>query len=114
MRIRRAITALSSTIDRFCLVAGRGPHTVVSGGGARSNDVPASMPEGSWQLGLFKRHFLDKVSQGHISDVKLRCAKGFVRFAFDPELQYNVARKYGSCSMEFEGDQGSQFVLTQF
>lgn len=83
-----------------------------------SNDVPyditGSMPEGSWHVLLLKKHFRVKVPDGHISDVKLRCAKGFVRFAFDPDLQYKVASKYGGCSMELEGDRGTQFTLTQF
>jgi TonB family protein len=77
-------------------------------------DVAGSMPDGTWQLALFKKHFRAKVTQGRISDVKLRCAKGFVRFAFDPDLQFNVESKYGSCRMELEGERGTQFVLTQF
>lgn len=77
-------------------------------------EVPGSMPDGSWNLSLFKKHFRAKVTDGHISDVKLRCEKGFVRFAFDSALQYTVAAKYGECSLELEGDRETRFTLTQF
>jgi hypothetical protein len=77
-------------------------------------DVSGSMPEGSWNLLLLKKHFRARVVDGHISAVKLRCAKGFVRFAFDPDLEYKVETKYGDCSLGLEGDRGTQFTLTQF
>ena len=77
-------------------------------------DVPGSMPDGTWQLELFEPNFRISVSQGHLSQVKLRCAKGFVRFAFDPTLEYKVATKYGNCAMELDGDPGTAFILTQF
>lgn len=75
--------------------------------------IPGSMPDGTWHLRLFEQNFRISVSQGHISQVKLRCSKGFVRFTFDPNIEYNVADKYGSCNMELEGDPGTSFTLTQ-
>jgi TonB family protein len=77
-------------------------------------DVTGSLADGTWHQTLLKKNFRAQVVSGHISDVKLRCTKGFVRFAFDPAIQYHVEAKYGSCTMEIEGDRGTQFVLTQF
>ncbi|HEY4341949.1 MAG TPA: energy transducer TonB [Steroidobacteraceae bacterium] len=77
-------------------------------------DVTGSLADGTWHQTLLKKNFRAQVTNGHISDVKLRCARGFVRFAFDPAIQYHVETRYGSCTMEIEGDRGTQFVLTQF
>ena len=76
--------------------------------------VAGSMPDGTWGLELYKRNFRFKVSEGHISYVKLRCSKGFVRFAFDPDIDYKVNSKYGDCRLELDGGPGTQFTLTQF
>jgi len=76
--------------------------------------VSGTMPDGTWKIGLFESNFRISVSQGHISQVKLRCLKGFVRFAFDPGISYNVASRYGHCGMELDGDPGTTFSLTQF
>jgi hypothetical protein len=70
-------------------------------------------PEGSWHLRLFKRHFQAVVSDGYISQVKLRCDTHYVYFDFDPSLQYNVNPKYGSCSIELLGTPGAHFQLVQ-
>jgi TonB family protein len=72
------------------------------------------MPEGRWFLHLFKRHFQAVVSEGSISQVKLRCDKRYVYFAFDPKLQYEVASTYGNCSVDLEGAPGTKFKLVQF
>jgi len=77
-------------------------------------EVPGLMPEGRWFLHLFKRHFQAVVSEGFISQVKLRCDKRYVYFAFDPKLQYEVASAYGNCSVELEGAPGTKFKLVQF
>jgi TonB family protein len=72
------------------------------------------MPEGRWFLHLFKRHFQAVVSEGSLSQVKLRCDKRFVYFTFDPKLQYEVESSYGNCGVELEGAPGTQFKLVQF
>jgi TonB family protein len=77
-------------------------------------DVSGAMPDGTWELELYKRNFQIKVNAGHIAYVKLRCSKGFVRFAFDPAIEYKVNSKYGDCALELEGEVGTQFTLTQF
>jgi hypothetical protein len=71
-------------------------------------------PEGRWHFRLFKRHFQALVSTGYISQVKLRCTKGYVFFVFDPKLEYQVASKYGDCSIELDGSPGTEFKLIQF
>ncbi len=72
------------------------------------------MPEGTWHVHLFKRHFQAEVAEGYISQVKLRCQKHYVFFAFDPKLQYQVDSKDGDCSMELLGAPGTRFKLMQF
>jgi TonB family protein len=76
--------------------------------------VSGSMPSGSWNLQLFKRHFRIQVDDGYISQVKLRCDRHYLYFAFDPQLQYSVNGNYGSCWMELLGAPGSKFTLFQF
>ena len=80
----------------------------------RRYELQGEMPAGSWGINLFKRHFHAVVSEGYISQVKLRCQKRFVSFAFDPELEYQVASKDGNCYMEFIGAPGTKFSLAQF
>jgi hypothetical protein len=77
-------------------------------------EVTGRMPDGEWFLHLFKRHFQAVVSEGFISQVKLRCDKRYVYFAFDPKLRYEVASAYGNCSVELEGAPGTKFKLVQF
>jgi TonB family protein len=68
---------------------------------------------GNWSVQLFKKQFRASPSGGVISLVKLRCARGFVSFPFDPELQYTVPDKYGQCRLSLEGTPGTQITLTQ-
>jgi hypothetical protein len=77
-------------------------------------DMSGTIPEtGDWSVHLFKRGFRAAVSEGHISDVKLKCSRGFVTFKFDPELQYTVEDKYGDCTLDLVGTPGTQLQLTQ-
>lgn len=69
--------------------------------------------QGSWHLHLFKRHFQAVVSDGYISQVKLRCDRHYVYFNFDPTLQYKVDSKYGECAIELLGAPGTHFQLVQ-
>jgi TonB family protein len=77
-------------------------------------DLQGEMPAGSWGLYLFRRHFRATVSQGYISQVKLRCQKKYVSFEFNSDLEYQVASKDGSCYMQLVGAPGAKFNLTQF
>jgi hypothetical protein len=80
----------------------------------RSYDVQGVLPDGRWYIGLFKRHFAAVVSEGYVSQAKLRCEKSHVSLPFDPKLQYEVPGRYGSCSIELEGAPGTRFKLIQF
>jgi hypothetical protein len=53
------------------------------------------------------------VSEGHVSEIKLRCDKRFVFYKFDPELKYEVASQYGKCGIELVGEPGTTFNLVQ-
>jgi hypothetical protein len=77
---------------------------------AMSGTIPES---GAWSVQLFKRSFHAAAASGVISDVKLRCQKGFVSFAFNPDLLYTVAEKYGQCRLSLEGTPGTELTLTQ-
>lgn len=79
-----------------------------------SYSVSGQMADGTWYLHLFKRHFRVAVGEGYVSQVKLRCDKRYVYFAFDPKLQYEVADKFGKCSIQLEGAPGTRFELIQF
>jgi TonB family protein len=68
---------------------------------------------GSWSYTLHKKKFRFEVASGRISEVKLRCEKKYVFFRFDPELQYAINEKFGSCGMELIGDPATQFTLIQ-
>jgi len=68
---------------------------------------------GNWSLHLFKRHFQAVIESGSLSDVKLRCAKGFLHFTFDPKLEYTVPVKLGECGIELLGTPGTRFKLEQ-
>jgi len=74
----------------------------------------AAEPPSCWSLKLFKRRFRIEVAEGYISQVKLRCDKGYLYFAFDPKLRYTVDDKYGVCMMELLGAPGAKFTLFQF
>jgi len=77
-------------------------------------DVAGLVSEtGGWSLHLFKRHFQAVIETGSISDVKLKCAKGFVRFTFDPKLEYTVPERFGECTIELLGTPGTRFKLEQ-
>ncbi|MEJ0006781.1 MAG: hypothetical protein WDM77_10570 [Steroidobacteraceae bacterium] len=62
-----------------------------------SYEVTDEMTDGTWVFYPLKRHFRAAVSRaGYISDVKLRCDKSYVFFAFDPTLNYEIHPKDGS------------------
>jgi TonB family protein len=77
-------------------------------------EVSGDMPEGDWHLHLFKRHFEARVIDGQLTQVKLRCERGHVFFAFEPKLQYRIPDLYGECNLELDGAPGSRFKLVQF
>jgi TonB family protein len=76
--------------------------------------VAGQISEKNWYLRLFKRHFQAEVSEGYISEVRLRCDTRHWFFPFDSTLQYAVTSKDGDCSIELLGAPGTQFKLIQF
>lgn len=80
----------------------------------RAYSVPGAIGENhSWFYSLFKNRFRFLVSNGQISDIKLRCDKKFVFFKYSSELQYEVSDKFGPCHMEVIGEPGAKFELIQ-
>jgi TonB family protein len=79
----------------------------------RPYSVPGKLIDGTWYFHLFKRHFRVVVSEGHVSEIKLRCDKRYVFFGFDQQLQYEIASQYGKCTIELVGEPGTTFSLIQ-
>ncbi len=77
-------------------------------------EVSGQITDRNWYLHLFKRHFHAAVSEGYISEVRLRCATRHWFFAFDAALSYEINSKDGQCSIELLGAPGTQFKLMQF
>jgi TonB family protein len=76
--------------------------------------VSGEIRNGSWFLQLFKPQFRIEVSDGHISDVKLRCQMRYLSFTFDPQLQYRVSGNSGDCETQLEGKEGTRFEFVEF
>jgi hypothetical protein len=67
----------------------------------------------SWNGVLLKHRFQLLVASGRVSEIKLRCEKNYVFFAYDPDLVYKVEARSGRCSIELVGDPGTKFRLIQ-
>jgi TonB family protein len=81
----------------------------------RAYEVVGSISEQNWFLHLFKRHFRVIVSDGFISEARLRCDKRYFFFPFDSNLEYQVsAKRDGECSIELLGTPGTHFRFIQF
>ena len=78
-----------------------------------SYDVAGQLPHGTWQMGLLKQRFRISVDKGQISDIKLRCKAGFLRFAYRADFEYNISGKYSGCYIQLDGDPGTSITLTQ-
>ena len=84
----------------------------------RTNDsayqVEGAITDGKWYLHLFKHNFKANVTEGALTEVRLRCDKHHYFFAFDPTLEYQVNPHAGDCSLELLGAPGTRFNLIQF
>lgn len=67
----------------------------------------------SWFYTLFKNRFQIAVSSGTVAEIKLRCDKKYVFFRYEPDVQYRISDRYGSCALELVGDHGTKFSLIQ-
>ena len=80
----------------------------------RAYSVPGDFGDRfSWSYGLFKDEFLFQDVDGEIEEIKLRCAKKYIFFRFDPAIKYQTNPDYHPCHLELIGDPGTTFTLTQ-
>lgn len=79
----------------------------------RTYSVPGKIDDGSWFYDLYKNRFHFNVSSGRIAEIKLRCEKQYIRFPYDPEMQYQIQNNFGVCHMQVLGDPGTTFELVQ-
>ncbi len=49
--------------------------------------------------------------EGDIAELRLHCQKGYVGFAFDPELSYSVEPDWGWCNLSVIGSPDTEFVI---
>lgn len=80
----------------------------------REVEVSGQIRNGSWFLQLFKPQFRIEVTNGLISDVRVRCERRYLSFTFDPKLQYQVSGNSGDCSIQLEGTEGTRFKFVEF
>lgn len=76
--------------------------------------TPGVVGATGWTIGLFEPQFSIINVAGLISEVDLYCQGGFLKFPFNPKLQYTVHGRYGSCEMTILGEPGTRFTLNQF
>ena len=82
---------------------------------ARLPEVPGDFGDHfTWSYNLFKDEFLLEDVQGQIEEIKLRCAKDYAFFRFDPDIQYKTASDQQPCHMQLIGDPETTFNLIQF
>ena len=67
----------------------------------------------SWSYSLFKDEFLFQDVDGEIEEIKLRCAKKYIFFRFNPDMKYTTNPDYQPCHLQLIGDPGTTFTLTQ-
>ena len=79
----------------------------------RPYSIPATLTNGGWSIRLYRDKFHINVITGHVSQLKLYCEKKYVLFLFDPQLEYQVEKKFGKCSLVVFGDGGTSIELVQ-
>lgn len=80
----------------------------------RSFSVPGEIEDSAkWDYRLLKNDFAIEDVQGEIAEVKLRCARNYVFFRFEPNIKYHIADNNGPCLLTLVGDPGTVFMLTQ-
>ena len=79
-----------------------------------SYDVVATIGDtASWNIGLWKDEFWIEDVEGHIVELKLRCARDMEIIRFEPEVKYKIEKRLGACFLEVLGDKGTTFRLFQ-
>ncbi|MET0657590.1 MAG: energy transducer TonB [Steroidobacteraceae bacterium] len=67
----------------------------------------------SWNGRLLKDQFSIRVTSGNVSEIRLRCEKQYLTFAYDSSLEYRIEGTAGSCTIEVIGTQGTTFELIE-
>jgi hypothetical protein len=62
---------------------------------------------------LFRNHFGIDITSGSVSEIKLRCQKQYLFFAYEPGIEYSIGNAKDQCSIQIVGDPGTAFSLTQ-
>jgi TonB family protein len=80
----------------------------------RTYSVPGAIEpqSSSWFYALHKRRFQIVVASGRVSEIKLRCDREYVSFAYDPALYYRIDQ-HGNCRLQLIGEPGTRFELIQ-
>lgn len=68
---------------------------------------------GNWGINVFKPTFTFSNIDGKIEELKLRCSKKFVFFAFQENKAYHVSKNYGDCNLSVIGTPNTTFQLIQ-
>jgi TonB family protein len=76
-------------------------------------NVNGQLIDGSWHINLFRKEFGVVVSEGYISELKLRCERKFAVLTFDAKNSYKVPEKFGKCRLQLIGDPGTKFRVIQ-
>ncbi len=69
---------------------------------------------GLWSIKLFKTSFHLNNLENKIDELKLRCQRKYIFFAFAPGNQYQIPESWGSCTLQVLGDANVKFELDQF
>lgn len=68
---------------------------------------------GIWSSTLYRNRFSIAVHSGAVSEIKLRCAKQYLFFKYQPDIVYSIGSKADHCGVEVIGDEGTTFELLQ-
>lgn len=69
---------------------------------------------GLWTINLFKSNFSINSKDSIINELKLRCEKKFVFFAFKEGDKHEIPKSWGACNLQVLGAADSEFDLVQY
>ena len=69
----------------------------------------------SWSYTPLRRTLtVTDVSNGKIGYLDVRCQRRSIQLEFQEDVQWNLPEVFGACSLEFKGDNGTQFTLYEY